>query len=129
SGLSRNNRISAMGTAQWLRTMALDPRIAPTYLPSLALAGKTGTVKKRFSDIGDSPVEVRCKTGYIRGVSCLSGVAIAPGGRQIAFSVLGNTLEQGDRVSRARALQEEIVRNIVHHLEKSLANAGERLGG
>lgn len=129
SGLSRNNRVSALGTAQWMRAMALDPRIAPTYLPSLALAGKTGTVKKRFSDIENSPVEVRCKTGYIRGVSCLSGVVIAPDGRMVAFSVLGNTLEQGDRVSRARALQEDVVRRIVRSLEKQVATAGERLGG
>jgi D-alanyl-D-alanine carboxypeptidase/D-alanyl-D-alanine-endopeptidase (penicillin-binding protein 4) len=121
SGLSRDNRVTAGGMTALLASLARDPALAPTYFGSFAIAGKTGTVRRRFEGLGSSPVEVRCKTGYIRGVSCLSGLAVAPDGRAIAFAVLGNGLEAGDRVARAKALQEAVVRRIVAELEPSAA--------
>jgi D-alanyl-D-alanine carboxypeptidase/D-alanyl-D-alanine-endopeptidase (penicillin-binding protein 4) len=116
SGLSQENRVTAAGLTRWLASFARDSRLAPMYFGSFAIAGKTGTVRKRFDDLERSSVEVRCKTGYIRGVSCLSGVAIAPDGRAIAFSILGNNLAQGDQISRAKGVQEAIVRRIVTEL-------------
>lgn len=113
SGLSQENRITAAGLARWHAAFARDSRLAPVYFGSFAIAGKTGTVRKRFDDLEASPVEVRCKTGYIRGVSTLSGLVIAPDGRLLAFSILGNNLAQGDQVARARALQESFVRRLV----------------
>ena len=73
-------------------------------------------MRRRFPDLSDSQVEVRCKTGYIRGVSTLSGLAIATDGRAIAFSILGNNLAQGDQIARARSMQEAMVRRIVREL-------------
>ena len=116
SGLSQENRLTASGLTEWHATFARDPRLAPMYFGSLAIAGKTGTVRRRFPDLADAAVEVRCKTGYIRGVSTLSGLAIAPDGRAIAFSILGNNLAQGDQISRARSMQEAMVRRIVREL-------------
>ncbi|MEY3143065.1 MAG: putative D-alanyl-D-alanine carboxypeptidase [Planctomycetota bacterium] len=116
SGLSQENRVTASGLARWHAAFARDNRLAPIYFGSFAIAGKTGTVRKRFDDLESSPVEVRCKTGYIRGVSTLSGLAIAPDGRLLSFSILGNNLAQGDQISRARALQESMVRRIVQEL-------------
>jgi D-alanyl-D-alanine carboxypeptidase/D-alanyl-D-alanine-endopeptidase (penicillin-binding protein 4) len=116
SGLSQENRVTAAGLARWLASFARDSRLAPMYFGSFAIAGKTGTVRKRFDDLEKSSVEVRCKTGYIRGVSCLSGVAIAPDGRAIAFSILGNNLAQGDQISRAKGVQEAMVRRVVTEL-------------
>ena len=43
-------------------------------------------------------------------------LAIAPDGRAIAFSILGNNLAQGDQISRARSMQEAMVRRIVREL-------------
>jgi D-alanyl-D-alanine carboxypeptidase/D-alanyl-D-alanine-endopeptidase (penicillin-binding protein 4) len=123
SGLARDNRVDAHGTCRWLASFAREPGLAPSYFGSFAIAGRTGTVRRRFQTLEDSPVEVRCKTGYIRGVSCLSGLAIGPGGRAIAFSVLGNGLEAGDRVSRAKALQEAIVLRVVEELTPPPATA------
>lgn len=117
SGLSRDNRLTAGGMTALLASITREPALAPTYFGSFAIAGKSGTVRRRFEALGSSPVEVRCKTGYIRGVSCLSGLAVAPDGRSIAFAVLGNGLEAGDRVARAKALQEAVVRRIVTELE------------
>lgn len=122
SGLSQENRVTAAGLARWMSAFARDTRLAPTYFGSFAIAGKTGTVRKRFDDLESSAVEVRCKTGYIRGVSCLSGLAIAPDGRLLAFSILGNNLAQGDQISRAKALQESMVRRIVQELAPAPAS-------
>ena len=116
SGLSQENRVTAAGLARWHASFARDGRLAPIYFGSFAIAGKTGTVRKRFDDLESSPVEVRCKTGYIRGVSTLSGLAIAPDGRVLSFSILGNNLAQGDQIARARTLQEAMVRRIVQEL-------------
>jgi D-alanyl-D-alanine carboxypeptidase/D-alanyl-D-alanine-endopeptidase (penicillin-binding protein 4) len=121
SGLSQENRVTAAGLARWLAIFARDGRLAPVYFGSFAIAGKTGTVRKRFDELESSPVEVRCKTGYIRGVSTLSGLAIAPDGRLLAFSILGNNLAQGDQIARARALQESFVRRIVKELAPAAA--------
>ena len=95
----------------------------------MAEAGESGTVQKRFKDLAGSAVTVHCKTGYIRGTSCLSGIAIAPNGTRIAFSVLGNSLEQADRVDRAKRLQDAVVRAIHSALVESSRNSVNALGG
>lgn len=114
-GLSHSNRITSAGNAAWLRALASDSTLAPPFLQSLALAGKTGTVKDRFSRLDGNPVHVRCKTGYINGVSTLSGIVEAPDGRKIAFSVLGNNLEKIG-TDRARKAQESVVYHVVDWL-------------
>lgn len=122
SGLARDNRVTAEGITLWLRSFALDPALGPTYFASFAVAGSTGTVVNRFASIENSPVRVECKTGYIRGVSCLSGRVVSPDGQQYLFSVLGNNLG-GDGVSRARKLQEDVVTRLVRDLEGRLKSA------
>lgn len=132
SGLARDNRVTAEGLTLWLRSFALDPALGPAYFGSFAVAGASGTVVNRFASIERSAVRVECKTGYIRGVSCLCGRAISPDGRQYLFAILGNNLG-GDGVSRARKLQEDIVTRLVRDLESHLdggstARASARAG-
>ena len=110
-GLSHSNRITSAGQAMWLRALAVDPINSSAFLNSLALAGSTGTVKSRFERLAGNPVKVRCKTGYINGVSTLSGIVEAPDGRKIAFSVLGHNLEKIG-TDRAKKAQEAVVMNI-----------------
>ncbi|MFM7260176.1 MAG: D-alanyl-D-alanine carboxypeptidase, partial [bacterium] len=117
-GLSHSNRVTAIGTATWLRSIALDSRIAATFRESLAVAGESGTVKSRFASIASSPVRVHCKTGFINGVSTLSGLIVAPTGEQFAFSVLANGLEKIG-TDRARKAQEAIVTHAVKWLESN----------
>jgi len=109
SGLSRDNRVSAEGLARWIRSFAVDPRLRAVYFDSFAVAGRSGTVKNRFKELAGLDVTVQCKTGYIRGVSCLTGLVTGPDGTAYAFSVLGNNLEAGSRVAQAKTLQERIV--------------------
>ena len=78
---------------------------------SLAVAGETGTVSKRFKSLDTTKVYAPCKTGYINGVSCLSGY-VGPVGAppRFAFSVLCNDLTEKAALSKAKDLQERIVK-------------------
>ncbi len=115
-GLSHDNRVTAAGMTSWLCSFARDPVLRAPFLDSLALAGESGTVRKRFAKLAGGSVSVRCKTGSINGVSCLSGVAIAADGRMIAFSVLVNQTEKVGGATRPHALQEAVVMDIVREL-------------
>ncbi|MFO0829795.1 MAG: D-alanyl-D-alanine carboxypeptidase/D-alanyl-D-alanine-endopeptidase [Phycisphaerales bacterium] len=127
SGLSRENRVTAAAMTAWLASFHRDPALGPTYIQSLAIGGKTGTVKKRFKDVEKTGCTVQCKTGYIRGVSCLSGFVTARDGRRMAFSILCNDLVEADAVGKAKSLQEKIVATLADSL--SAAARREVLGG
>ena len=94
------------------------PKLSRPRLPELV--ERTERHLWGFAVHGTTTVE--CKTGYIRGVSCLSGRVVSPDGQQYLFSVLGNNLV-GDGVSRARKLQEDVVTRLVRDLEGRLKSA------
>lgn len=114
SGLSRENRVTAGLLASWLAMLANQPQVSDVFIDSLAQAGESGTLRKRFGN-RELASDVRAKSGYISGVSCLSGYVISPAGRTIAFSVLVNDLKQGE-VTIAKKLHEEIVEVIDAYL-------------
>jgi D-alanyl-D-alanine carboxypeptidase/D-alanyl-D-alanine-endopeptidase (penicillin-binding protein 4) len=108
SGMSRQNRITAETTTAWLASFSEDPELGPLFIESLADPEDTGTIKRRFDDL-PSGVELACKTGYIRGVSCLSGLLSVGEDRRYAFSILCNDIPSRVGVSGAKRLQERIV--------------------
>lgn len=112
SGLSRENRLSASLLTEWLASFERDPRLGSPLFDSLAIGGETGTLRRRFGALSGSPVSVRCKTGYIRGVSCLAGFVVAEDGSRLAFAVLGNDLVRAGEVDRMKKLQEAVVEAI-----------------
>jgi len=116
SGMSRGNRITAEMTTDWIASFDRDGRLGPTFLESLAVMGETGTVRNRGADVPDRAL-VQCKTGYINGVSCLSGLVSAPDGRSLAFSVLCNDLSAKAPVSRAKAFQDAVVTLVAKRLQ------------
>lgn len=115
SGMSRANRITARFLARWLEVMALDPS-APVYYESLPVAGSEGTLRRRFRS--DAPTsEIRAKSGYLSGVSCLSGYVMGADNEPVAaFSVLVNDLPKNVAVSKAKALHERVVLAIEGHV-------------
>merc|ERR1712185_855520 len=91
SGMSRENRITAETTTAWLASFGKDPELGPLFIESLAHPQDAGTIKRRFDDLPGG-VELACKTGYIRGVSCLSGLLSVGPDRRYAFSILCNEI-------------------------------------
>ena len=118
SGLSRLNRIRADLMTSWLDAIHDDPSLREPFLESLAVAGERGTLRKRFRGIDLAGCEVLAKSGFINGVSCLSGYVIAPDGRTVAFSVLCNGVRS---VADAKLLQEKIAARIAREISRPLA--------
>jgi D-alanyl-D-alanine carboxypeptidase/D-alanyl-D-alanine-endopeptidase (penicillin-binding protein 4) len=116
SGLYDSNRFSAEQLATVLRAAMRDFRIASEFLASLAVGGADGTLAHRMAG---SPAErfVRAKTGTLANVSCLSGLAGAPGTRPLIFSILMNDTT----AAAARAAQDHITAILVTYLDPSLA--------
>jgi len=118
SGLSRDNRVSAEMLTGWLDHMnQQEEAISNLYIDSLADAGESGTLSKRFKEITVNG-EVDAKSGYMRGVSCLSGYIRSKTGRTAAFSILVNDIPARVPISKAKEVQEQIVRILDRYLKE-----------
>lgn len=110
SGMSRNNRVTPRMLATWLKEMAEDPEIGDAYLASLPQAGEEGTLRKRFRG-GALANDVRAKTGYLSGVSAISGyVTNSQSGRRMIFSIITNDKPNRVQLAAIREAEEKIIR-------------------
>jgi D-alanyl-D-alanine carboxypeptidase/D-alanyl-D-alanine-endopeptidase (penicillin-binding protein 4) len=116
SGMSRLNAVSPMVLARWLASFQRGTPEGDAMLASLSTP-EHGTIDRRFGTLKLSGCTLQGKTGFIRGVSTLSGVITAPDGRCAAFSVLVNAL--GERTTKAKALQKGVVEAIATWLAKA----------
>jgi len=89
SGLYDASRFSAEQLVLVLRAAMRDFRIASELLASLAVGGADGTLAHRMAGSAAERF-VRAKTGTLANVSCLSGLAGAPGSKPLLFSILVN---------------------------------------
>lgn len=88
SGLSRLNRVTAEQlTAMIAAAMEFDDKAAQAFRDSLAIGGRTGTLEKRLLDERTAG-RVFAKTGWISGVSALSGIVLDGEERELIFSIL-----------------------------------------
>jgi len=84
-----------------------EPRAA--LLAALPVAAESGTLEKRFAH-STVAGRVHAKTGWIRGVSALSGVLERGDGSRCLFSILMNyDPGKGGLNPQLKALQEQIV--------------------
>lgn len=94
SGLSRSNRVSAVTLASLTRKLYADPTYRPLVYSStgMPVAGRTGTLKNRFSSWPSSCAvdKVRAKTGSLRDVTVLTGIATGRDGRVRSFAFIAN---------------------------------------
>jgi PBP4 family serine-type D-alanyl-D-alanine carboxypeptidase len=101
SGLSALDRLTARALASILVEAWHDRRLRPHFVPTLALAGRSGTLERR---LGTPPTlgNVRAKTGTTDTASALAGYAR----KRYAFAVIHN----GNPVATtaARASQDRI---------------------
>lgn len=85
SGLSRHDRLTADAIIGILRAELDDPAARQAFVGSLAVAGVSGTLKRRL-DRPPTRKRVRAKTGTTRNASALAGFV----GERYAFAVLQN---------------------------------------
>jgi D-alanyl-D-alanine carboxypeptidase/D-alanyl-D-alanine-endopeptidase (penicillin-binding protein 4) len=108
-GLSRQNEVTPEAVVKVL-THVYRSKHSHFYLTTLAVAGIDGTLDDRFAGT-DLRGRVFGKSGFINGVSSLSGFVRTKDDRWIAFSILINGIP--DRSNwHIKQLQERIVRAI-----------------
>jgi serine-type D-Ala-D-Ala carboxypeptidase/endopeptidase (penicillin-binding protein 4) len=91
SGLSPENRVSSDALARILLATHGNFQASPEFMTSLPIGGIDGTLDHRM--IGSPATRnIRAKTGYINGVSALSGYAWNEHGRLLVFSILVNRI-------------------------------------
>ncbi|MHC4661253.1 MAG: D-alanyl-D-alanine carboxypeptidase/D-alanyl-D-alanine endopeptidase [Planctomycetota bacterium] len=105
SGLSKKNRITPAALLAVLQKARAGTN-GELYVKSLAVGGVDGTLKKRFRS---APLagNVCAKSGYLNGVSALSGFVTAQSGKTAAFVILINGLKTGN--AAAKKWQEKLV--------------------
>lgn len=97
SGLSRENQMSAKSFVSILRTVLHSPS-ADIFFNALPVAGDDGTLRNRMRGTA-AQGKVFAKTGSMKGVSALSGLIEAKSGKKYLFSMIGNSLKNGIRLS------------------------------
>jgi D-alanyl-D-alanine carboxypeptidase/D-alanyl-D-alanine-endopeptidase (penicillin-binding protein 4) len=106
-GLSKENYISPNAIARVLAHAFAGPN-REAFLNSLSVAGSDGTLDKRFRD-SDLRGRVFGKSGYVSGVSSLSGYVKAKDGNWYAFAILLNGVSD---IAACKQIQERIVKAI-----------------
>ncbi|HEX4795232.1 MAG TPA: D-alanyl-D-alanine carboxypeptidase/D-alanyl-D-alanine-endopeptidase [Humisphaera sp.] len=112
SGLSRDNRISPHALA---RVLVYDhfSKNNDMFFNSLAVAGVDGTFDTRFAaaEMRDLRRRVYGKSGFIEGVSTISGYLHAKDDQWYAFSIMINGIPHQSN-SEIKLLQEKVIRAV-----------------
>jgi D-alanyl-D-alanine carboxypeptidase/D-alanyl-D-alanine-endopeptidase (penicillin-binding protein 4) len=114
-GLSKENGISA----NLMTTVLAHDFYGPNwqaFAGTMAIAGVDGTMEDRFRGT-DLRGRVLAKSGFVNGVSCLSGYLHARDRQWYAFSILFNDVPPGG-TSQAKAIEERIVRAMDEETER-----------
>ncbi len=89
SGLSRHDRLSARQTVDLLRFLHDHFPLSYEYIAALPIAGQDGTLQKRLKKPSEKGF-VRAKTGYMSGVTSLSGYLYTANAHTLAFALYIN---------------------------------------
>ena len=117
SGLFDANRISADALARAVGAAYRDPAIAPEFVAHLAVGGSDGTLRSRFRGQRWARA-IRAKTGTLDRVVALSGLVLAPPGREpLVFAIVVADLPGKHAESRRRT--DQIVTQIAERLHGS----------
>jgi D-alanyl-D-alanine carboxypeptidase/D-alanyl-D-alanine-endopeptidase (penicillin-binding protein 4) len=109
SGLSRADRTTPRQVVRLLEAMH-GQKVAGAFEGSLAVAGRTGTIRRRMRG---TAAQDRCrgKTGTLIGVSALAGLCDSAGGHTVAFAMLMNRTS----VARAHGVQDRVAAAIARY--------------
>ena len=111
SGMSRGNRFAPAQLTRLLRHMFFH-RWGADFVRTLPYSGERDLKWSRRLADGPYRGNVMAKTGYLRGVSTLSGYAKARSGRIYAFSILMNSIRSD---WQAKAAQDRIIKAVIDH--------------
>lgn len=89
SGLTHENKVSAMAFWKILQHLRNDFQVQPEFLTTLPIAGVDGTLKKRMKNTAGERW-IRAKTGYVNNVVSLAGYAGRKDGKVITFVLMYN---------------------------------------
>jgi D-alanyl-D-alanine carboxypeptidase/D-alanyl-D-alanine-endopeptidase (penicillin-binding protein 4) len=109
SGMSRANQVTPRLVAKLLAKMHRLEKLGPIYRRSLAQGGRHGTLEDRLGELTGT---VYGKSGYLNGVSALSGYLVVPQGRgskTLAFSLLFNGFSPPLRNHDMKRLQNQMI--------------------
>jgi len=84
------------------------------FLSSLSVVGVDGTLEDRFRQTPDLKRRVMGKSGFVEGVSCLTGYLKTRDNQLYAFSIMMNGIPYKSN-TLAKSLQEKIVRALDTH--------------
>ena len=111
SGLARDDDVDPRALLDVLRLAAERPELR-SLLTGLPVAGYNGTLGGRFVDVPAGGVgQVRAKTGTLRGVSSLAGVATSRSGEQLVFVLMADRIDPV-RVLYARAALDRLAATV-----------------
>ena len=110
SGLSKQNHITPHALVRVL-TYDFFSANRDIFVSSLSIAGVDGTLEERFRGT-DLRRRVVGKSGYVEGVSCLSGFLRARDGGWYAFSIMMNRVSSN---ALGKGMQERIIRALDAH--------------
>lgn len=99
AGLARETRISARSLTRLLLAAEAGP-YGSEFESSLALAGRDGTLRRRFRN-DEFAGHMHLKTGTLNGVRALAGYVQAPSGRKFAVAIIQNASGWGDEAQAA----------------------------
>jgi D-alanyl-D-alanine carboxypeptidase/D-alanyl-D-alanine-endopeptidase (penicillin-binding protein 4) len=116
SGLSYTNHLSVSQIVALYGVVIKDARIATDFVSSLSVAGRDGTLRRRFAG-HPSVGYFRGKTGTLTGVATLSGIVSVGDGHDIVFAVMSNGFPN-TRKMQIRAGQAAMVDAMYHFLRK-----------
>jgi serine-type D-Ala-D-Ala carboxypeptidase/endopeptidase (penicillin-binding protein 4) len=108
SGLSRQDHITPHALIRVLTYDFFSPN-HDAFLNSLSISGQDGTLEDRFRQFPDVRHRVIGKSGFIEGVSCLSGFLRAKDNQWYAFSIMMNGIPYKSN-TLAKSLQEKVIK-------------------
>jgi serine-type D-Ala-D-Ala carboxypeptidase/endopeptidase (penicillin-binding protein 4) len=109
SGLSRADRTTPRQVVHLLEAMH-GQEVAGAFEGSLAVAGRTGTIRRRMRGTAAQD-RCRAKTGTLIGVSALAGLCESAGGHTIAFAMLMTRMS----LARAHGVQDRVAAAIARY--------------
>ena len=114
SGMSRENKVTTEIMCKFLSSFNLKEPAGKLLLQSLATPG-IGTLRNKFNNFNKQDIQIHAKSGYLNGVSTLSGYITFANREPVAFSIFANNIK--GTVKGAKKMHEALVLATINYLD------------